>query len=58
MNLKAIVILVSLGAVLGVGGKTIAVKTGQGAVAIAHVVKKPAKVAAKPFVWAAKRVAH
>ncbi len=58
MNTKTVILLVSLGAVLALGGKTIAVKTGQGVVAIAHVIKKPAKAVAKPFIWTAKRIAH
>lgn len=57
MNTKTVVLLVSLGAVIAVGGKTLAVKTGQGVAATARMFKKPAKVAAKPIIWTARRVA-
>jgi len=57
VNAKEVVLLVGLGAAIAFGGKTIAVKTGQGVIAVAHVVKKPAKKVAAPFVWAAKRIA-
>lgn len=59
MNTKTVVVLVALGALIAVGGKTAAVKTG-GAIksAYTHTVhSKPAHVAAKPFVWTAKRLA-
>jgi hypothetical protein len=49
MNTKTVVLLVSLGAVIAVGGKTAVVKTGHGIKAAVHHV-------VKPLVWTAKRV--
>lgn len=59
MNTQTVVLLVALGAVIAVGGKTAVVKTASATKsAVAHVVhSKPAHVAAKPFVWTAHRIA-
>lgn len=61
MNTRDVVILIGLGAALSFGGKTVAVKTGQGVAAVARAVKKPAKpvakIVAKPIVFAVKRIA-
>jgi hypothetical protein len=60
MKTRDIVILVTLGATLSMGGRTLATKIGSGTVTAAHASvkagKKTAHVAVKPFIWAARRV--